>query len=329
MSTNTLDKDILATLTDEEREALEDASDDEIAALNKPGDDAAADAADASDKDDDDAEDDAPADPAMADAEPAAAAAAPAAVVADAPAPAAPVADAPKPAAPVAAQPVYTFALPDDFQAQVDGLKSKESGLWEKFDIGEMSREELQAALGALTEDRQRLQNIQLKAELAADMQRQQSEQTRDQAVRALFDRAAKPEAGGIDYRTDKAKLGQLDVFLKALAADEANEEKPLQWFLDEAHKRVQVLNGIAPTPTPAPVDAAKAKADALAKRRADPAGLEATLAHVPGGQGAGDVGGEFDDLLALEGVAFEDALNDLAKRNPQRFAQFQASTQL
>jgi hypothetical protein len=37
----------------------------------------------------------------------------------------------------------------------------------------------------------------------------------------------------------------------------------------------------------------------------------------------------EFDDILTLEGEAFEDALNEMARRNPQRFARFQATTRL
>lgn len=316
------DKDILATLTDEERAAIE-TPDDEIEAQNKPGDDEA---------DTDDDGDDAQADPALAADEPAAEIPAKPAPAAEAkPAAAAEIA-ADEPAKPAAAQaaPTFTYSLPADHKEQVDGLKDKASGLWAKFDTGDISREELQQSLDALAEDRQRLQNMALKAELAADMQRQQAEQTRDQAVAALFDRAAKADAAAaIDYRADKAKLGQLDTFLKALAADEANEDQPLQWFLDEAHKRVQVLNGITPTGSKPAVDPAKAKADALAKRRPDTSGLDASLAHVPGGQGAGDVGGEFDDVLSLEGEAFEDALNEMRRRNPQRFARFESSTSM
>lgn len=323
-----LDDDILNTLTDEERAAM--AEDDVPGSDPAPGTGTAA-AADADSDDADDADDDGDAAAAppiegkgASDAPAAADAVEPAAEPAAEPI----AAEQSPPARPAAsAAPAYSYKLPDDFQAQVDGLKEKESALWSRFDGGELSREELQRELSALGDDRQRLRDMQFKADLAADMQRQQAERTRDEAVGDLFARAARADGGGIDYRGDKAKLAQLDSFLKALAADEANEDKSLQWFLDEAHKRVLVLNGRAvPTST---ADPAKAKADAVAKRKPDTDGLGATLAHVPGGQGTGDVGGEFDDILALDGEQFEEALSEMARKNPQRFARFQATTRL
>ena len=53
---------------------------------------------------------------------------------------------------------------------------------------------------------------------------------------------------------SDAAKVRDLDLFVKALASDEANNEKPLVWFFDEAHRRVLALHGSTATPTPAPV---------------------------------------------------------------------------
>jgi hypothetical protein len=329
------DKALLDNLTDEERAAIMDGEPTQAAAAPppQPADGAAAlpQAGAATDEGDDDSDDDAGGPPIEgAAAAPAPAPTAQQAAPAPAPEPAPAPAPAPAPTPVAAVSPVaYSFKLPDDYQARVTAAKEKESALWAKFDEGELSREDLQRELGTLADERESLRAMQMKADLAADMQQQAAQQTREQAVAALFERAAKPEAGGIDYRKDRGKMAQLDSFVKALAADDANEDKPLQWFLDEAHKRVLVLNGIA-AGAPAPsADPAKAKADALAARKPDLSGADATLAHVPGGQGTGDVGGEFDDVLALEGEAFEDAINEMARRNPQRFARFQAANKL
>ncbi len=314
-TTTALDKDILDTLTDEEREAMQQ---DDVPGSEGAAASAGAADADAEGDDKDDDEGGAPiegkgASDKAGDAEDKAAETTPAAE---------PPAPRPAPA------PAYSFKLPDDFADKVAAVKEKEGALWSKFNDGEISREELQQSLGDVVEERQSLNAMQLKAELAADMQRQQMEQSRDQAVNALFTRAAAADGGGIDYRKDDARRKDLDGFLKVLAADEANEDKSLQWFLDEAHKRVLALNGIAVSTKPA-VDPKIAAANAVAARKADTTGLNATLAHVPGGQGTGDVGGEFDDVLTLDGEAFEEALNEMARKNPQRFARFQATTRL
>lgn len=328
MKTDTFDKDILATLTDEERAAIEDGEEGEPAV-----------AADDSADDDDTVDDDkaqAPiegkgADESESEDEPEPAAVADPAPAAEAVAAvaAAPVQEeAPKPAPRATEPPAYVFQLPADHAQRVDAFKAKEAALWERFDGGDMSREELQREMSSLADERQQLSTVQMRAELAADMQRQQIERQRDHAVVSLFERATKPDGGGIDYRADKTKMAQLDTFLKALATDDAHADKSLEWFLDEAHKRVLVLNGVAPQPA-SKQSAAEAKAQAIAKRKPDTTGLDATLAHVPGGQGVGDVGGEFDDIMALEGEAFEDALAEMAKKNPRRFAAFQGAGRL
>jgi hypothetical protein len=44
---------------------------------------------------------------------------------------------------------------------------------------------------------------------------------------------------GGIDYRTDKVKQAALDKYVKEIANAPGNDDKPMRWFLIEAHKRV------------------------------------------------------------------------------------------
>ena len=312
----TLDKDLLATMTPEEQAAIAGADPDEIASLKA----VAAGSADTTNDDDDDGADDDGADDGADDAAPAPAAAP--AAAAPAPAPAAAPAPAPAPAAADdAPQPfVYRFQAPADFEEQVAANRQAREAVFADLKAGEISVDELPAKLAELDEQARRLDGIRLQAEIAQNQAQQAAEASKAAAVERLFSEAARPENGAIDYRADAKAQKDLDLFVRALAADDANEDKPLKWFLDEAHRRVRALRGDTPAPPPPPPP----KADT---RRTPPLdAVPQSLANVPGGDATGDVGGEFDDILSLDGEAYEDAIAGMARRDPARFARFQAA---
>jgi len=143
-------------------------------------------------------------------------------------------------------------------------------------------------------------------------------------AVNALFATALQPSGGGIDYNKDQEKRADLDAFVRALAANEKNNDKPLAWFLNEAHTRVMALHGIA-RKEPSKDDLVAA---ANARRKPDLTPTRQSLANIPGGEGSNPVGSEFDDVLALEGEAYEAAIEKMARSAPERFARFQGMTQ-
>lgn len=326
-----LNADLLATMTDEERAAIEDADDAEIASLTSSatakddsrGTPPKAEAAPATDEGTDDDDDD--------DAPPADEGAALAAID-----PAVPPVEA-TPAVPV--EPVvelepeaqtgfaYRFKLPDDFDQRLEAAKAAEADQYAKFKEGEIGIEELQIGLASVAEERRALDSMRIQHDIAIGSEQQRQEDMRNAAVAKLFREAKAADA--VDYSKDEAKAKDLDTFVRALAANPANEDKPLDWFLSEGHKRVKALYGLAaPQPTPTPVDPAKAKAAAAAARRQDLAQAPTTLAQVPGGDGPGDVGGDFEDVLGLEGEAFEQAIANMARTNPARFAKFQSGSQ-
>lgn len=214
----------------------------------------------------------------------------------------------------------YRYALPDDYEARAEANRAAQLALYEKYKEGDMPIEELQAEQARLTGERDELLSHKMRADIAADMQRQSQEAARDAAVNALFDRTK----AAIDYRKDEGAMRQLDRAVKLLAGDEANSDKPLDWFLDEAHRMVQAMRGVVAAPAPKQ-DAVKA---AAAARKPDLSAAPKTLAQAPAAGGAGDVGSEFDDIMNLDGEAFEDALANMARTNPQRFARFQAGGQ-
>ncbi len=301
-----MDPDIWATLTDEERAGIADpgySADDKTALAAVAG----------GDEGDDDNDPEGEDDPAPA-AAPAAAAAAPAAETPakgdESPEPA-PAATAPEPV-----MPVYQAKLPEDFEARVESNKQAKDAAWSQFDSGELTREELQVQLGKIEAEGQELRDLALQAKISSDMTAQTAEQQWNRSIARNMAEFAKPEQGGIDYSKDDAKRNDLDLFVKALANDPKNDTKSMDWFLQEAHKRVRSLHGLAPAPTPSDTPAA-----ANARRAPDLKSVPATLAQVPGGDGPGDVGGEFADIDNLDGDALENAINAMTPAQRERYA--------
>lgn len=321
---STLDKDILATLDPTELAAIEGDKPDpaDAAALRA----VAAGAADDDNDDDDDAEGkvlDADgkviADPAAAAAADAAAAAAAAASkpAAEATPPAAKTEAAPAPRAEAA--PTYHAELPADYQTRVDALKTGRDELVAKFKAGDIDIDEYNTELDKINDERDALNSLRVKHEISQESAQQAAEREWSNAVNGLFDAA---KAQGVDYRADAARGKQLDVVLKALAADDANADKSMQWFLDEAHKTVLAMMGKA-APAPAAAAPTPAPAAAAAKPAARTPPLEAapkTLAQVPGSDGPGDLAGEFANIDALAGDDLEDAIARMTPAQRERY---------
>lgn len=312
-----IDKDVWNTMTDEERAGIAgtEYSEQELATITKLANQSGADSDDDEDDDDsgDDGDDKAGAQPqdgkgdgngdavqATAAAEEPAASAAEQAT--DTPAPA---------AAPVR----YEAKLPEDFDAKVMALGEAETQAWKKFEDGDMDRPALQAELNRIATERSDLNGLKIKAEISQEMNAQTAEQAWQAAVNRSMAEFSKPENGGIDYRKDEAKAADWDQFIKVLANNPANADKPMEWFLSEAHKRVQALYGITPAKRETP-------AEANAKRKTDVAAAPKTLAHVPGSDGPGDIGSEFVDIDNLEGDELESAIARMTPAQRERFAQ-------
>lgn len=310
----------LSTLTPEEQSAIRDAEKEDgldVDALRKIA------ASDTSSKDDDD---DAPdAAKAGAAAPPiegqgagpgAAAAAAPAAA---APAPAASADAAPAPATVQARR--YEAKLPDNYDATVKDLATREADLRAKFKEGDIEFDDFEEQRAAILTEREGLLVARTKAEVSDEFNAQGVTQEWNAKVAALMDRAATPEGGGVDYRKDTEKADDLDTFVKALAAKPENNDKPMEWFLNEGHRRVQALHGLTKPVLPPVVKDDKATiAAAVAARVPALDGAPKTLAHVPGSDGPGDIGGEFAELDQLNGLALEDKIRNMTPVQRERY---------
>lgn len=306
---STLDDNLLDTLTDEERAAM---ADDDVDADTRMAMEKIAASGGNDDDDDDDVDGGSSATPA-ADTAPAAGAA-DATAAADASAGAsADDQNSDEPQAPAFA-PQYRAQLPGDYEAQIQAIKARDADLRQKYKDGEIDIDERDVGLSALGEQREQLLVARAKHEVSVEMTEQSAQSAWQTAINSFVRTAAKD--GGIDYRKDAAKAADWDQFVRVLAAKEEHSDKPMDWFLSEAHKRVLALHGVAP----AKPSAADAIAAAKAKRQPPVSGAPKTLAQVPGGDGPGDVEGEFSGVLALDGQEYEDAI---AAMTPTQRAKF------
>lgn len=302
---STLDEDALATLTPEERAAIEDDT-------PTPGDVDAlksiAGSADDSDDDEDDGDDgddakpaDKPTDAAKADK------------------PATPAADsasdeAPEPTGDRPAR--YAAELPTDFNDKLQALKAQDADLRAKFKAGEIDMEQRDEGLAALTEQREDLLVQRTKAETLQAIN-DTNAKNEDTNFEANFVKRVRND--GVDYGLEKNQR-LFNTSLQEVLEDNPKFTRAQAW--DEAHKLVARARGVTlgEAPPPPPAKKADPVGDAVAKRKAPLDAAPKTLAQVPGGDGPGDMGGEFSDIEALDGLELEDAIARLTPAAREKF---------
>jgi hypothetical protein len=316
---STLSDDALATLTPEEQEAIkgDDYNADELAAMQKLASDVPDDDDDADD--DDDGNEGSTTD--QSSAAPIEGKAAEVAAKPGAESQAGAVDDtSAAPGNTQASAPRYDAALPADYEAKVSELTQREAELKRAFRAGELEFDDFETQRDELLRDREALTIARAKAEISQEMQ----QQTAAQQWRTTIDRFMDGAKAAIDYRADTAKAGDLDAFVRHLGQQEANADKPMEWFLVEAHKRVLALHGMpqaqVASGTPAAPAQPTAVAEATARRRPPVSAVPATLAQVPGSDGPGDVAGEFADVLALDGMEYETAIARMTPAQREKF---------
>lgn len=202
--------------------------------------------------------------------------------------------------------PRYEAKLPDDYTTQVDAIKAEKAALKEAYQNGDIDPDEYADKLDEINEKTIELRATKIKAEISQEMNAQTAEQQWHNTVNSFIDSVKASEA--IDYHTDKAKQRDLDLFIKALANDPANEDKSTDWFLSEAHNRVKALHNVPTTTTEPPKKAET-------KRKPPTELIPQTLANVPGGDDASEVEGKYAALDKLDGLDLETAL---AKMSPE-----------
>lgn len=307
-----LDEVAMSTMTDEELEAIRD--DDETSTTTAEADNA--------DGDDDTGDDDTKAGAATD------AGAQGKASAVGSPPPSAGAADAgvtsepdPVAPAPAAVETTYRAEKPADYDAQAEAIKTERKSLTERFKAGEIEIDEYEAEVEKLDQKREDLLVARVKSEVASESSEQAAAARWQAAIESLFEQA-KQGAAPIDYRADAAKANDLDMFVRAIAANPANEKMGMAGWLAEADRRVRALHGLVSPDAPPQ----KSKQDVLKEHRESRKppmdAVPKTIADVPGGDGPGDVGSEFADLDNLDGEELEAAL---ARLTPAKRAAYAA----
>lgn len=295
-----LDAQLAATLTPEELEAIngEDSPEEKLIMRAEPeGDDGDDDA-------DDDTDDGEAADAPPAEGEPAAE------EPADAPA------DEPAEVEEAKAS-VFEAELPADYDQQIVDLKARDAHLRQQYKDGTIDIDERDEGLAALSEQREALVIQRAKAEIAQEIKQQAFNRDIKQSLESVLKRAT---ADGVDYR-DPKNSATFDRYAKFLSEDPDWAGKPVADIHAEAHKHVLGRLGKSERPAPTPKTAKESIADAVAKRKPPVGSAPKTLAQVPGGDGPGDVSGEFADIEALDGLDLEDAIRKMTPAQREKFA--------
>lgn len=213
----------------------------------------------------------------------------------------------------------YKAELPADYDDKIANLRTRDQELRQKYKDGDIDIDERDDGLAEISSAREELLVARATAATLEQINQQSGQQQWEGAIQSFMAAAAKEE-GGFDYRKDKDKAHDLDTFVKALGNNPANENRSMEWFLQEGNRRVRALHGVA-TAEPKK-DAATAIAEALRGRASQAGAAPKTLAQVPGADGPGDVDSEFSDIDRLDGEALEDAI---AKMSPARRAKYLA----
>lgn len=225
-------------------------------------------------------------------------------------------------------EPIFArVELPADYDEQVKSLSEQKKALREQLKLGDIDIDEYESKIDLIDEKKAELSQIKLKHDLSQEAEQNFYQNQWQKTVNGFMRTEAKQ--GVIDYNKDDEKRKDLDTFVRILGADERNSNRSMDWFLKEAHKRVLALHGIqGNVQTPGKASQFQ-KQDAISKakeaRKSPVAAAPANLSQVPGSDGPGDVDGEFADLDALEGTELEDALNELARKNPSAFNRYKA----
>lgn len=167
--------------------------------------------------------------------------------------------------------PLLVAEVPADAEAKLKEISDQKAALVEKFDDGDITGKEYQTQLDALNKEERAVERAVEKAQLAAEMRKQQEVNTWLNQVKDFTSRA-QPE-----YSTSRVRWMALDAFVKEIGSKPENANLSGQEILQLAHQKVVEDLGAAQAKT---ADKADDKASRPLKgSKAEP---PKTLAKVP-----------------------------------------------
>lgn len=231
----------------------------------------------------------------------------------------------------VATLPVLKVEVPKDAADQIKALKTEKRELFKQYNAGtitdEVYQEKLDEADGKLETLTEAVSAARLNAQIA-EANQQQMATTWQRKVGSFMDEVKKTE--GLDYRSNTALGAALDAVVKDLGNQKdkdgelVNGDKPMGWFLREAHRQVKASFGLVTVPKTAKPDDAGKPAAAGEQRKAkapDLTKVPPNIRTAPSAAAAED-GGEFSHLATLSGMALEKAVARMTPEQQNRWAE-------
>lgn len=186
--------------------------------------------------------------------------------------------------------PTYKAELPSDYKAQrAELMKAKADAMKQLMD-GEIDADAYAAEDARVSEALEDLAAARIRAETLQEANAQSQQAYQARAIQRLIANA-KAE---VDYAADATAQKQFDTSLQVLAAQPDNAGKDFADLIEDAHKMVKAMRGIAPQAKP------------VAERK--PAGdAPVTLRGVPSAS-TPNTGGVIEQIARLKGPAYEAA---------------------
>ena len=239
--------------------------------------------------------------------------------------------------APAPAQPTspYSYNLPAEFAERAKALQERQSELEEKLSNGDIDATKFIMEQRELTREQAKLDAMQFRAEMAAEMQQQAVQRAREaegaEWARAMQELAGQLGDGAPDYLNAEADgmalAQQARAIMTARGIPEGTPVADKLAILHQAHRMVLLARGVSVPQQAAPAEPVKpdeAKGKVMAARKADLSAAPTSLGTVQGADsGSTDALARLDDL---EGEQLEDAVAKLARTNPAAYEKWLAA---
>ena len=187
--------------------------------------------------------------------------------------------------------PTYKAEVPQDYKAQRAELMKAKADAMKKLMDGEIDAEAFAAEDMRVAEALEDLAAARIRAETLQEANAQSQQAYQARAIQRLIANA-KSE---VDYAADATAQKQFDTSLQVLAAQPDNAGKDFADLIEDAHKMVKAMRGIAPQAT-RPGAERRAAGDAPVTLRGVPS------ASTP------NTGGVIEQIGRLKGPAYEAA---------------------
>lgn len=205
-----------------------------------------------------------------------------------------------------------TAKLNGDYEALTDELATK-------YEAGDLSFSDYRKQERNITREyeaiKQELYEANLKADIAADYNKQSSAQKWELEQNLFY-------SDNADYKDDAILRGALSAQLNVLYDDTANQGKSGLWFLREAAK---IIDTKFARTTPYAVsseakESLKQAEEAMSRRKANQPNIPKTLGGVPVAESNEEASNEFSYMDKLNGTAYETALSKMNESQRDRY---------